>query len=329
MAASFDILGIGNAIVDVLQLSDDAALTRHGIAKGTMTLIDEYRAHQLTAVLGDASLVSGGSCANTIAGLASLGASCAFIGKVKTDTFGEAFADDLKGLGVTYETPMASDGPPTARCLIFVTPDGQRSMNTYLGASVELSDSDVDPALVQRAGIIYLEGYLWDPPAAKSAIRKAIGAAKDAGGKVAFTLSDPFCVGRWRDEFLALIKNDVDIFFANEHEILSLYEVDTFDEALQAVRASGKIAALTRSERGSVIVKGNEVHVIDAVPTTLVDTTGAGDLFASGFLFGLTRGASLDRCGRMGAHAAAHVIAHLGPRPRVSLKALFAEAGLL
>lgn len=329
MTQRFDVLGIGNAIVDVLAHADDAFLLENGIAKGAMTLIDEFRALSLSEKMRAPEMASGGSAANTIAGLASLGAACAFVGKVKDDELGEVFAHDMKRIGVAYRTPKAEDGPPTARCMIFISPDGQRSMNTYLGASVELAAADMDETMAEGASIIYLEGYLWDPPAAKAAIRGAIAAAKRAKSRVAFTLSDPFCVGRWRTEFLDLLRNDVDIFFANEHEILSLFEVEDFDEALQRTRALGKIAALTRSEKGAVIANGKEMHVIDAEPATVVDTTGAGDLFAAGFLFGLARKKPLGVCGRMGALAAAEVVSHVGPRPQRSLKDMFAEKGLI
>lgn len=329
MPAKYDVLGIGNAIVDVLLPVEDPVLTEHGIAKGTMTLIDEFRARQLTEVMGGAELCSGGSAANTIAGLAALGRRCAFVGRVHDDPFGRAFSEDMARLGVAFGTLPASDGPPTARSHIFVTPDGHRSMNTYLGASVLLCEDDVDVDLVASSSITYLEGYLWDPPAAKSAIRKAMTAAQASGGRVAFTLSDPFCVGRWREEFLTLVEDEVDILFANEHELLSLYETEDFDEALQQIRATGITAALTRSERGAVIVGPEDVHVIDAYPTRVVDTTGAGDLFAAGFLFGLVRGEELGACGRMGALAAAEVISQIGPRPRRSLLALFSEKGLI
>jgi sugar/nucleoside kinase (ribokinase family) len=252
-----------------------------------------------------------------------------YIGRVKKDQLGEAFAADLKKWGVRYETPMAKSGPTTAQSYIFITPDGQRSMNTFLGACVELSRSDIDEKLIRASAVTYFEGYLWDPPHAKAAISDALSIAHAAKRLTAYTLSDPFCVGRYREEFKVLCEKDIDIFFANEKEILSLYEVDDFDAAMQAVKATGKIAALTRSEQGSIIVKGNEVHVIDAEPTKVVDTTGAGDLYAAGFLFGLTRGLPLAVCGRMGSVAAAEVISHIGPRPKKSLKVLFTQKGLI
>lgn len=328
-AAKYDVTGIGNAIVDVLAKSEERDLVAYGINKGTMTLIDQDRARHLLETMREPELASGGSAGNTIAGLSSMGGRSAFIGRVKKDMLGEAFHADMKRIGVRFDTPMANDGPPTAQCLIFITPDGQRSMNTYLGASVELSSSDIDEKLIQDSSVTYFEGYLWDPPLAKAAIRKAIGMAKAAGRQTAYTLSDPFCVGRYRAEFKSLFEKEADIIFANEQEILSLYEVEKFEDALQAVKATGKIAALTRSEHGSVVVRGNEVHTIPAEPTKVVDTTGAGDLYAGGFLFGLTRGLPLAACGRMGSVAAAEIISHVGPRPLRSLKALFAEKKLI
>lgn len=329
----FDTLAIGNAIVDVLAPADDAFLVQHGIAKGAMTLVDEFRAHQLFEAMTDApALVSGGSAANTAAGIASLGGRAAFMGKVKADAPGAAFARDIRAAGVAFDTAPAADGPATARCHIFVTPDAQRSMNTYLGACRELGPEDIDPARVADAAILYLEGYLWDPERAKAAIRDAIGVARAHGRRVALSLSDPFCVGRWRDEFRALLARDVDIVFANEEEAKSLVEKDRFDDVLQAFKAwsaGGKLACLTRSEKGSVLVSGDEVHVIDAAPArAVVDTTGAGDLYAAGVLHGLATGKSLADCGRLGALCAAEVIGYYGPRPKASLKALAEAQGL-
>jgi sugar/nucleoside kinase (ribokinase family) len=329
MSARYDVLGLGNAIVDILAPATDAFLIQEGIAKNSMTLIDEYRARHLSGVVPEAKIRSGGSAANTIAGLAALGARCAFIGRVRNDDLGRAYREDMARLSVRFDTPSAIDGPPTARSFIFVTPDGHRSMNTYLGASVDLRAQDVDPALVADSAITYVEGYLWDPPEAKQAIAKAMDAAQASARQIAFTLSDPFCVGRWREEFRTIVDTKADILFANEHEILALYETDNFDDALQAMRASGRIAALTRSEKGAVILGRGEVHVVDAEPAEVVDTTGAGDLFAAGFLFGLTRGRDLATCGRMGAAAAAEVISQIGPRPERSLVALFAQKGLI
>ncbi len=328
-AVQYDVAGIGNAIMDVLATTTDVDLVTNGIAKGAMILIDEYRARQLTEKMKSPQMTSGGSAANTIAGVASMGGRGAFIGRVKNDQLGEAYSSDLRKLGVRFDTPMGKTGAATAQSLIFITPDGQRSMNTYLGACVELSRTDIDEKLIRASTITFFEGYLWDPPHAKAAIREALSIAHAAKRQTAYTLSDPFCVGRWREEFKILCEKDVDIFFANEKEILSLYEVDSFDQALRAVQATGKIAALTRSEHGSVIVHKNEVHTIPAEPTTVVDTTGAGDLYAAGFLFGLTRALPLPVCGRMGSVAAAEIISHIGPRPKRSLKALFEEKKLI
>jgi sugar/nucleoside kinase (ribokinase family) len=332
MSKTFDVAGIGNAIVDVIYAASDGFLLEHKIAKGVMTLIDEFRAQQLVeAASTNAKASSGGSTANTMAGLASFGGRGTFVGKVKNDALGRSFADDMKRIGVSFETGMAKDGASTACCVIAVTPDGQRSMNTYLGACRELAPGDVDPAAIADAGILYIEGYLWDAPDAKAAIRKAIAAAKGAGAKVAFTLSDPFCVGRYREEFLDLMKADVDILFANEEEIKALYEVESFDEALQKTRDWRGLAAMTRSAKGCVIAAENgEVHILDAEPVAkVVDTTGAGDQFAAGFLFGLSRGKDLKICGRLGAIAAAEIISHYGARPETSLRTLAEKAGAL
>jgi len=326
----FDVLGIGNAIVDVIAQADDDFLVKHGLEKGSMSLIDTERAEKLYAKMGPGIESSGGSAANTIAGLASLGSKAAFIGKVCNDQLGEVFAHDIKSLGVHFDTvPLMQNGLATARCLILVTPDAQRTMSTFLGAAISLGPDDVNEDLVRASKITYLEGYLWDPKDAKDAFRKAMDIAHDAGREVAFSLSDAFCVDRHREEFLDLVENHVDILFANEVEIKSLYEVDTFDEALQRVRGHCRIAALTRSEKGAVVLSGDEVHVVDAAPVAKVlDTTGAGDLYAAGFLAGLTRGKDLYACGRMGAIAAAEVISHFGARPEASLKELVEDAGL-
>ena len=329
MASQYDVAGLGNAIVDVIAPADDEFLLRHNIAKGVMTLIDDFRAAQLYGALPEPQEIAGGSAANTMAGLASLGGKGLFVGKIKADRRGESFAASLKDLGVHYTTQMAKDGPPSACCLIVVTPDGHRSMNTYLGASREMAPSDIDESEIAAAQVLYVEGYLWDAPEAKAAINKAIAAAKGAGRKVAFTLSDPFCVARWRDEFRALMR-DVDILFANEEEAKALFETEDFDSVLQATRDWPGIAALTRSEKGCVIARGDEVHVIDAVPVNrVVDTTGAGDQFAAGFLYGITHGKGLAQSGRLGSLAAAEVISHYGARPETSLKALASEAELL
>ncbi len=321
-----DVVGIGNAIVDVLSQVDDALITRQGLTKGAMMLIDAEQATRLYAAMPPGVEVSGGSAANTMAGIASLGGTGAFIGKVRDDQLGEVFAHDIRSIGVSFLTPPALEGQPTGRCLILVTPDAQRTMNTFLGAANALTPEDINPAVIEAAKVTYLEGYLWDPEAAKAAFRKAVDIAHKAGRKVALTLSDSFCVDRHRDEFRALV-DQVDIVFANEAEIMSLYQVASFDDALQAVRKSGALAALTRSEQGSVIVAGDEVHVVGAERgVTLVDTTGAGDLYAAGFLTGFTRGRPLAECGRMGSIAAAEAISHMGARPQADLKALVANA---
>lgn len=322
-SAPFDVLGIGNAIVDVISRSDDAFLGKHGLVKGSMMLIDEERAEQLYAGMGPGVEVSGGSCGNTMAGIASFGGKGAYIGKVRNDQLGGVFGHDLKATGVSFETPPATDGPATARCLILVTPDAQRTMNTYLGACTGLGPADIDARLVASAEVTYVEGYLWDAPAAKQAVLKAFDAARAAGRQVSITLSDSFCVHRYREEFRDLIRNKVDILFGNEAEIKALYEVETFEQALAEVRKEAKIAALTRSEKGSVVIKGDETYEVPAAPVAkVVDTTGAGDLYAAGFLFGFTHGKPLAECARLGGIAAAEVISHVGARPEQALKGL-------
>lgn len=322
----FDIVGIGNAIVDVLAHADDRFLADHRLTKGAMTLVDAETAEALYDAMGPGLECSGGSAANTIAALASLGGHGAFIGKVRNDQLGQVFRHDIRALGVAFDTPPAKNGAPTARCLILVTPDAQRTMQTYLGACVNLGPDDVDPETIAAAKVTYLEGYLWDPPEAKKAFVKAATIAHGAGREVALSLSDPFCVDRHRGEFVDLVEHHVDVLFANEHEITSLYRVATFDDALQRVRGHCRVAALTRSAKGAVIVAGDEVHVIDAEPVArVVDTTGAGDAFAAGFLHGLTHDVDLARAGRLGAIAAAEVISHVGARPAVSLKELVAR----
>jgi sugar/nucleoside kinase (ribokinase family) len=320
MTRDLDVIGIGNALVDVLCHESETFLDRHGLAKGTMHLIDEARARALYDAMGPAVEISGGSAANTIVGVASFGGRAHYVGKVRNDQLGEVFSHDLKAVGVHYTTPMATNGPSTGRCLIVVTPDAQRTMNTYLGASTQLGPADIDAGLIARGRILYLEGYLFDQPAAQEAFRAAAGFAHAAGRKVALTLSDPFCVDRHRAAFVDLVERHVDVLFANEVEICALYEANDFDAALQQVRRHCEIAALTRSERGSVVVAGGEVHVIDAQKVdAVVDTTGAGDLYASGFLFGLSRGMDLPACGRLGSLAAAEVISHVGARPQAPL----------
>ena len=321
--ARFDVTAIGNAIVDVLAKADDALLAEHKLPKGGMSLIDAPTAERLYAVMGPGVEASGGSAANTIAGIAALGGKTAYIGKVADDQLGKVFTHDIRAVGVSYTTPPLKGGLPTARCLIFGTPDAQRTMQTFLGATSQLNPEDVDMNAIKASKVLYLEGYLWDQPQAKKAMREAAVEAKRAGVKVALTLSDSFCVARFRDEFKELIKNHVDILFANESEILSLYEVTDFDAALQAVRKDAEIAALTRSEKGSVVVNGDEVHVIDAVKgVKVVDTTGAGDAYAAGFLYAFTQGRNLATCGRLGGVMAAEVISHMGPRVEADVKAL-------
>ena len=311
----FDVLTIGNALVDVLAFADDDFVARTGVEPGAMTMVDAARSDEIYAEMGPATETSGGSAANTASGVASFGGHAAYIGRVSDDTFGKVFSHDLRSVGVHFDVPPATTGAPTGRCLVIVTPDAQRTMYTFLGAGAELDESYIDEALVASSAVTYLEGYAWDPPPAKQAVRRAAAIAHRADRRVALTLSDPFCVERHRDEFLELIERDVDILFANEHEITMLYEVDTFDEALHRVRGHCEIAALTRGAHGSVIVAGEDVHVIDAQPVEVVDTTGAGDLYAAGFLYGLTHGYELATCGRLASLGAAEVISHLGPRP--------------
>jgi sugar/nucleoside kinase (ribokinase family) len=318
--ADLDVVGIGNALVDVLSQAGDDFLAAQGLIKGAMQLVDEPRARQLYAAMGPAVEVSGGSAANTIVGVASFGGRAHYVGKVRDDQLGDVFSHDLRAVGVGYSTPAATSGPPTGRCLIVVTPDAQRTLTTYLGASSQLGPADVDRDLIARARILYLEGYLFDPPEAQRAFRAAAEIAHAAGRNVALTLSDPFCVDRHRAAFLELVEGHVDILFANEAEIRSLYTAPDFDAALQQVRRHCAVAALTRSERGSVVVAGDEVHVIDAHPVTaVVDTTGAGDLYAAGFMVGLSWGLDLASCGRLGSLAAGEVISHVGARPQTPL----------
>jgi sugar/nucleoside kinase (ribokinase family) len=322
-SAAFDVLGIGNAIVDVISRADDAFLAQHELTKGSMMLIDEARAEKLYGAMGTAVEVSGGSCGNTMAGVASFGGKGAYIGKVRNDQLGQVFGHDMKAIGVSFDTKPATAGPSTARCLISVTPDAQRTMSTYLGACTGLGPADIDEKLAASAQVTYVEGYLWDAPEAKKAVLKAFDAAHASGRLVSITLSDSFCVGRYRAEFRDLIRNKVDILFGNEAEITSLYEVDNFEKALEAARKDAKIAALTRSEKGSVVIKGSETHAVPAAPVKkVVDTTGAGDLYAAGFLFGFTHGKPLAECARLGGIAAAEIISHVGARPETPLKGL-------
>jgi sugar/nucleoside kinase (ribokinase family) len=328
-STQFDVLGIGNAIVDVIARTDEGFLAQHKMRKGTMQLIDEAQAARLYDAMGPAVEVSGGSAANTIVGVASLGARAAFIGKVKDDELGRVFAHDIRAAGVTFSTPPASAGPSTASCYVLVTPDGERTMNTYLGAAQDLHPNDIDADAIAAAQIIYLEGYLWDPPRAKEAFLKAAKIAHAAGRDVALTLSDAFCVDRYRTEFLELIRaGTVDLVFANERELHSLYETADFDTALQALRKDARLAVVTRSEKGCLVVTREQTEAVPASPVErVVDATGAGDLFAAGFLAGISRGADYRTAARLAALVAAEVIQHLGARPETSLKALALDNG--
>ena len=317
----FDILGIGNAIVDVVARAEEAFLSKHDMRKGAMTLIDADAAEALYAAMPPGQESSGGSAANTCAVAASLGARVAYLGKVADDQLGSVFRHDIRAAGVHFPSAPLVGGAPTARCLILVTPDGQRTMNTYLGACVTFGEADVEEALVADAAVIYLEGYLFDPPAAQRAFRKAAASAHRAGRKVALSLSDPFCVDRHRAAFRELVRHEIDVLFANEAEVTSLYEVNSFEEAVEAVRAEVELAALTRSEAGSVVVRGAETIMVGAEPVHLVDSTGAGDAYAAGFLAGLTREKPLQVCGWLGSIAAAEVIGHYGARPEADLRA--------
>lgn len=328
--SKFDVLCIGNAIVDVIAKVEDSFVNRHGLVKGSMNLIDEARAEQLYGDMGQAIEVSGGSAGNTAAGVASLGGKAAYFGKVKNDQLGAIFRHDMRAQGVSFDTKPAENGPATARSFILVTPDSERTMNTYLGACVNFSTADVDAKTVEAAQVTYMEGYLWDRPEAKEAFKLAAKIARAAGRKTSITLSDSFCVERHRDSFLDLICNDIDIVFANETEIKSLYQTADFDEARQAIARDCPIAVLTRSEAGCVVVKGSDVLASPAHPVArVVDVTGAGDLFAAGFLYGFTNGKSLMESARIGSMAAAEVISHIGARPEVNLGAEGKRLGLL
>ena len=330
MTASLDVLGLGHSLIDIIAHSSDEYLVAQDMVKGSMMLIDEDRAEALYGAREQPTVASGGSAANTIVGVASFGVSAAYVGKVKNDYLGKIFADDIRMTGVSFETAAATHGPATGRSFIFVTPDGERTMNTFLGASTYLAPDDVDEALVRSARFVYLEGYMWDRPAAKEAFRKAGRIARANGARVAITLSDSFCVDRFRGEFIELMRSGiVDTVFANTEEALSLYETPHLTEALDAFAREGVLAVVTRSEKGSVIVKGDSVTEAPAFPIAkLTDTTGAGDLFAAGFLAGLARGADYAACGRLAALAAAEVIQHVGARPLTSLKRLAEANGL-
>lgn len=326
---TLDVVGIGNAIVDVMAPCSDADIAALGLERGGMTLIDTARAQALYAAMGPAKEISGGSAANTLAGLAALGARCAFIGQVADDQLGEVFAHDIRAGGIAFDTPMRAGDPPTARCLIFVSPDGQRTMNTYLGASQFLPAAALDPALIAQASVLYLEGYLWDPEEPRAAMRRAIAAARDAGRKVAFTLSDGFVIARHGDDFRALIDaGQIDILFANEHELAALTELAALEDGLAALSPKVPVLVVTCSEKGAVAITGGERASVPAEPVDkVIDTTGAGDLFASGFLFGHVRGRPLEECLRLGAICASEIISHYGARPEADLQA-FVEARL-
>jgi sugar/nucleoside kinase (ribokinase family) len=337
MSHRYDVAGLGNAIVDIIASVDDRFLLNHKIAKGTMTLIDEFRAKELLKALADNQQtmshlheVAGGSAANTMAGLASLGGNGLFLGKVSADRLGEVFGKSMSATGIEFHNGAGQSSASTASSMIAVTPDGQRSMNTFLGACREITPDDVDEEKVSQARVLYIEGYLWDEEKAKQATLKAIAAMKGAGGRIALSLSDPFCVGRFRDEFLHLLDKDVNILFANEDEATALFQADNFDGVIEGAKKWGGIAALTRSAKGCVIVEEGQVHEVPAAPVArVIDTTGAGDQFAAGFLYGMTHGKGLADCGRLGALAAAEVISHYGARPETSLKDLATKAGLI
>jgi sugar/nucleoside kinase (ribokinase family) len=322
-----DIIGIGNAIVDVLVREEDSFLDAHGLTKSEMALIDMEQAGRLYQAMGPGVEQSGGSVANSIAGIAALGAKAGYVGKVADDQLGEVFSHDIHSLGVEFDTPASTSGISTARCFIIVTPDANRTMNTFLGACQELGEDDIAEDQIARAKIVYLEGYLWDPPAAKKAFLKAMGAAHEAGNRVALTLSDSFCVGRYRDEFLELVEKQVDILFANEDEITSLYQTDDFEAALGRVSKANCLAILTRGEKGASIVSGDGRVDVPAFPCDVVDTTGAGDLYAAGFLYGLSQNMDHETCGRIAAISAAEIISHVGARPDCDLRE-FVEARL-
>ncbi len=322
----FDVVGIGNAIVDVLVKVEDTVLDNHGLTKGTMALVDETQAQRLYASIGPGLETSGGSAANTLAGIAQLGGRAGFIGRVRDDQLGAIFARDIRAVGASFQTPPATSGPSTARCLILVTPDAQRTMCTYLGASVGLDPADLDLQMVADAKLLYLEGYLWDSEAAKRAFIAAADLIRAQGGQVALSLSDAFCVERHRDSFQELVDGHVDVLFANEMEITALYKANSFEEAVDQVRGRCQVAALTRSELGSLVLAGDQSHPIEPFRLgELVDTTGAGDLYAAGFLHAYTRGLDLETCGRLGSLCAGQVVTQLGPRSQGSLRQLAAD----
>ena len=331
-APTTDVVALGNAIVDIIGRCDDAYLAKHGCPKGGMSLVDEARIEALYAGMGPGMEISGGSAANTAVGVASFGGKVGFIGKIADDDFGRIFAHDIKAAGVAFENPPVKKGPGisgTSRSLILVTPDGERTMNTLLGISTSFTEADLDKAKIEAAKVTYLEGYLFDSDAGKSAFRRAAAIARAAGREVALTLSDGFCVDRHRADFRAFITSDVDILFANETEILSLYETKSFDDAVKHVKADAKLAALTRSAKGSVIVSAAGVVTVPVEPVAkVVDTTGAGDLYAAGFLYGHTHGKAQAVCGRLGSLAAAEIISHVGARPATKLADLVRAKGI-
>jgi sugar/nucleoside kinase (ribokinase family) len=332
MSKRFHVTGIGNAMVDILARVEDAFLTANGVHKGIMQLIDAGRAIELYGRMGPAREVSGGSAANTIAGLGMLGARAAYVGKVRDDQLGAIFAHDIRSLGVSFDTPMAPkalEGEETGRCMVLVTPDGERSMNTYLGVSAQLSPADIDAQAMAQTEWVYLEGYRFDGFDSQEAFHKAIAAAKGAGGRVSITLSDPFCIERHRDAFRRMVREDIDLLFANEHELVALYQTDTLEAAMAEARREVATTACTIGPRGVHIVTPEEIRTVPAAPMARVDATGAGDLFAAGFLYGLTHGRDLETCGRMGCLAAGEVISHIGARPEQDLRALFREHGLM
>lgn len=325
--ARFDVVAIGNAIVDVIARADDALIDAEGLTKGSMRLIDGVEAERLYAAMGPAIEMSGGSAANTLAGMAALGERCAFIGQVADDQLGAVFTHDLRALGVAYETPALKEGAPTARCLILVTPDGQRTMNTFLGASHLLDQAMIDEAWIADADILYLEGYLWDPPLSRAAMRRAIDVARAAGRKVAFTLSDAFIIDRHGPDFRALIAEGLfDILFANEVEIRALAETQDFEAAVARIAPQVPLLVVTRGAQGALAIEGGARTEVGAEPIdTVVDTTGAGDLFAAGFLAGLAENRAIADCLTMGAVCAREIIAQVGPRAQTDLKAKVAE----
>jgi len=329
MSTELDVVGIGNAIVDIIARCDDEFIAAEGLAKGGMRLIDATEADRLYSRMGPATEMSGGSAANTCAGLASLGARTAFIGKVAGDQFGTVFAHDIRAIGVEYETPQSHSQSPTARCLVLVTPDGERTMSTYLGASTELGNGEIVEATIRSARVTYLEGYLFDPPEAKAAFHEAARIAAESGRQVALSLSDTFCVERHRAAFRSLIQGGVDVLFGNQEEVCALYETDTLEDALPQLRAECTLAAVTRSGEGSIIMTPEDtIEVPAAHVDEVVDTTGAGDLYAAGFLYGLARGRPLEECGRLASLAAAEIISHIGARPETSLADLAKSNGL-